>query len=63
MHEGFPHEDMRVCVVIGTWQATSIDENELKSKKANLNTHLCTMEFIIDNFDKSLARFRSIMGN
>ena len=54
---------MRVCVVIGTWQATDIDESELKTRKANLNTHLCTMEFIIDNFDKSLARFRSIMGN
>ena len=43
-------------------QALRLDEGELKKKKIDLGTHEKTMDFMIENADKSAARFRSIIG-
>jgi hypothetical protein len=43
-------------------QASGLDEAELKRKKADLTMHMTTMDFMTENGEKSLARFKSILG-
>ena len=45
------------------FQEFTFDEADLKEMLCELKTHTDTMDFVIENFDKTYNRFMSVLGD
>jgi len=46
----------------GILEETSMDEKELATKLGCMKTHEATMNFTLDNYEKTYKRYSSILG-
>ena len=45
------------------FQESTFDEADLKERLRELRTHTDTMDFVVENFDKTYNRFKAVLGD